>query len=248
MQFRLEICADSVASAIIAREAGAQRIELCDSLIEGGITPSAGKIESVRHNLDIAIHVIVRPRGGDFLYSGIEYDIMRKDIGLCGESGVDGVVIGILTSEGNIDIERCARLVEEARPMSVTFHRAFDMCKDPFRGLEDVIATGAERLLTSGQRNDAASGATLISELIKKAGSKLIIMPGGGLNESNIKTVALVTGASEFHMTGRKSINSQMKFRRSDISMGGNSSGDEFTMKTADPEVINNIVQILKMI
>lgn len=248
MQFRLEICADSVASAIIAREAGAHRIELCDSLIEGGITPSAGKIESVRQNLDIALHVIIRPRGGDFLYNKIEYDIMRRDIERCGEAGVNGIVIGILTSDGNIDIERSARLIGEARPMSVTFHRAFDMCIDPLRGVADVIATGADRLLTSGQMNDAASGAAIISELVKKAGSKLIIMPGGGLNESNIRTVAEITGASEFHLTGRKTTESQMTFRRKGISMGGIIPGDEFKMKAADPDIINNIVQILKMI
>ena len=248
MQFSLEICADSVGSAIVAQESGAQRIELCDSLIEGGITPSAGKIESARQNLGIALHVIIRPRGGDFLYTGIEYNIMRRDIEWCGKAGVDGVVIGILTPDGYIDIERTARLIGEARPMSVTFHRAFDMCNDPYRGLTDVIATGADRLLTSGQMNDAPSGAALISELVKKAGSKLIIMPGGGLNESNIKTVATATGASEFHMTGRKGTDSGMVFIRSGISMGGINSVDEYKMKSADPQVIRNIVQILKMI
>jgi copper homeostasis protein len=248
MEFRLEICADSVASALIAMEAGAHRIELCDSLIDGGITPSAGKIESVIKKVDIPLHVIIRPRGGDFLYTAIEYDIMKRDIDLCGEAGADGIVIGILTPEGNIDIERSARLIEKARPMSVTFHRAFDMCSDPFRGVADVIATGADRLLTSGQMNDAQSGAALISELVRKAGSKLIIMPGGGLNESNIGAVAKITGASEFHMTGRKSIESRMTFRRNGISMGGNNNGDEFTMRTADPDMIKNIVQILKMI
>jgi copper homeostasis protein len=248
MQFRLEICADSVDSAVIAQEAGAHRIELCDSLIEGGITPSAGKISSARQNLEIAIHVIIRPRAGDFLYTGIEYDIMRRDIEACGEAGADGVVLGILTQEGNIDIERTARLIEEARPMSATFHRAFDMCIDPFRGVADVIATGADRLLTSGQMNDARSGAVLISDLVKKAGPDLIIMPGAGLNVSNIRYVAEITGASEFHMTGRKSLESQMVFRKKGISMGGANGDDEFRIKTADPETIKNIIQILKMI
>jgi len=248
MQFLLEICADSADSAIIAQEAGAQRIELCDSLIEGGITPSAGKIESVRQNIDIALHVIIRPRGGDFLYTGVEYDIMRRDIERCGEAGADGIVLGILTPEGNIDIERSARLIEEARPMSVTFHRAFDMCIDPYRGIEDVIAAGADRILTSGQMNDAPSGAAIISDLVKKAGSEIIIMPGGGLNLSNIKKVAEITGAQEFHLTGRKSIESSMLFRRKGISMGGNTSDDEFKQKLADPQVIKNIIQLLKMI
>jgi copper homeostasis protein len=248
MQFRLEICADSVDSAIVAQEAGAQRIELCDSLIEGGITPSAGKIGYARKNLDIALHVLIRPRGGDFLYSGVEFDIMRRDIERCGEAGVEGVVIGILTPDGSIDIERTARLIEEARPMSATFHRAFDMCNDPFKGLADVIATGADRLLTSGQMNDVSSGTAIIRELVGKAGTKLIIMPGGGLNASNIRTVAETTGAAEFHMTGRKTIESGMIFRRKGISMGGINSIDEYKMKSADPELIRNIVQILKMI
>jgi copper homeostasis protein len=248
MQFRLEICADSVASALIAQEAGAHRIELCDSLIEGGITPSSGKIESARKNLGIPIHVIIRPRGGDFLYSEIEYDIMRRDIERCGEVGVDGIVIGLLTHEGSVDVDRTSLLIEEARPMSVTFHRAFDMCRDPFRGLSDVISTGADRLLTSGQMNDAPSGASLIAELIKKAGTKIIIMPGGGLNASNIRSVALTTGALEFHTTGRKSTDSAMIFRKTGISISGTGASDEFKMKSADPEAIRNIVAILKMI
>jgi len=248
VQFRLEICVDSLASAMIAQEAGAHRIELCDSLIEGGITPSAGKIDSVRQNLGIKLNVIIRPRGGDFLYSVLEYDIMRRDIERCGEAGVDGVVFGILTPEGYIDIDRTARLVEEARPMSVTFHRAFDMCSAPFRGIADVIATGADRLLTSGQKNDADSGAGLIAKLVRRAGTKLIIMPGGGLNASNIRKIAETTGATEFHMTGRSTTESAIKFRRSGITMGGNSSSDEYKIKTADKDLIRNVVTILKMI
>jgi copper homeostasis protein len=248
MKFRLEICADSIGSAIIAQEAGAQRLELCESLMEGGVTPSAGKIESVRQNLEISLHVIIRPRGGDFLYNGVEYDIMRRDIVRCGEAGVDGVVFGILTSEGYIDIERTARLVEEASPMSVTFHRAFDMCCDPIRGVADVIATGAERLLTSGQSNDAASGSALIAELVRLSGTNLIIMPGGGLNASNIKMVAETTGASEFHMSGRSYAESAMLFRREGISLGSKSPDDEFKIMTADSDKIRNVINMLKMI
>lgn len=248
MQFRLEICVDSVDSAMVAQEAGAHRIELCDSLIEGGVTPSAGKIESVRQNLDIKLNVIIRPRSGDFLYSGLEYDVMRRDIERCGEAGVDGVVFGILRSDGYIDVDRTAHLVEVARPMSVTFHRAFDMCNAPFRGIKDIIATGADRLLTSGQKNDADSGVDLIARLVKKAGTKLIIMPGGGLNASNISRVAETTGATEFHMTGRSTSESGMKFRRSGITMGGISFSDEYKIKTADRDLIRNVVTILKMI
>jgi len=151
MEFKLEICVDSAISALNAQSAGADRIELCDNLGEGGTTPGYGMIISARNNLSIGIHVLIRPRGGDFLYSDTEYDIMRRDIELCGENGIDGIVTGILLPDGTIDVERTARLIEFAYPMTATFHRAFDMCADPVRGIEDVIATGASRLLTSGQ-------------------------------------------------------------------------------------------------
>ncbi len=141
MGIKLEICVDSVESAINAQIAGADRVELCDNLTEGGTTPSYGTIISTRSNLDIGLHVIIRPRGGDFLYSDLELDIMRRDIEMCGESGVDGVVLGILQAGGAIDIERTAKLAEFANPMSITFHRAFDMCNDPVKGIEDVICS-----------------------------------------------------------------------------------------------------------
>jgi len=157
--------------------------------------------------------VIIRPRRGDFLYSDLEYDIMRKEIELCGEYGVDGVVLGILDPDGRIDVERTAKLIESARPMSATFHRAFDLCSDPFKGIEDVISSGADRLLTSGQKNRAEDGISLISKLIQHAG-KDNNHAGSGINESNIGFIARGTGANEFHLTGRKIIDSEMIFRR----------------------------------
>jgi len=147
MKFTLEICVDNVESAIEAQMAGADRIELCNNLIEGGTTPGYGTIVNARKNLKIGLNVIIRPRGGDFLYSSTDYDIMRKDIEICGECGANGVVFGLLLANGSIDIDRTTRLIELAKPMSVTFHRAFDMCNDPYKGLDDVIATGADRLL-----------------------------------------------------------------------------------------------------
>jgi copper homeostasis protein len=246
MKYKLEICVDSIESAQNAQVAGADRVELCDNLPEGGTTPSYGTIISVRSNLNIGLHVIIRPRGGDFLYSDPEYDIMRRDIDICGESGVDGIVIGILTSDGRIDIERTAKLVEYAKPMSVTFHRAFDMCADPFSSMEDIIKTGSDRLLTSGQKNKATDGAELIRQLIELASDRLIIMPGGGLDDDNIASIAKTTGASEFHLTGRKAIQSGMKFRKSDITMSGLSNYDEFSRKVADADKIKRIVEILK--
>jgi copper homeostasis protein len=192
--------------------------------------------------------VIIRPRGGDFLYTDLEYDIMRRDIDNCGECGVDGIVLGILRSGGAIDLERTARLVEFANPMSATFHRAFDMCSDPVQGLEDIITSGANKILTSGLKDKALEGAEMISQLVKQAGKRIIVMPGSGITDSNIAWIAKVTGATEFHLTGRKIIDSEMIFRRQSISMGNLPGIPEFSRKVADPDMIKNIVSILKMI
>jgi len=247
MDFKLEICADCIESALNAQKAGADRIELCDNLYEGGTTPGYGTLVSVRDNIDIGMNVIIRPRGGDFLYNDSEYDIMRRDIDMCGESGADGIVLGILLPSGRIDVERTAKLIEMARPMSVTFHRAFDMCSDPAEGINDVIATGADRLLTSGQKNRAAEGTELIKELILKSGGKIVIMPGSGINETNIAGIAIATGAKEFHLTGRRTINSEMIFRREGISMGS-SGTDEFSRRISDSEIIKSIINTLRAI
>ncbi len=248
MKFKLEICVDSVESALNAQEAGADRVELCNDLIEGGTTPSMGTISSVRNNINIGVHVLIRPRGGDFLYTDAEYDVMRRDIDICGEAGVDGIVIGILEKSGEIDVERTAKLIESASPMSVTFHRAFDLCLDPKKGLEAVINAGADRLLTSGQAEKTEDGCELISQLIGKARERLIIMPGSGISESNIKLIAQRTGAKEFHLTARTAIDSEMSFRRRNISLGGTSGGSEYSRKVADIELIKSIIGKLKMI
>jgi copper homeostasis protein len=248
MYFKLEICADSIESAINAQIAGADRVELCNNLGEGGTTPSFGTIASVRDNLSIGLHIIIRPRGGDFLYSDPEYDIMRREINLCGEAGVDGIVIGLLRADGSIDCERTRNLIELAYPMTVTFHRAFDLCSDPVKGLEDVIATGASRLLTSGQKNIAPEGAKLIQNLVHQAANRIIIMPGSGLNELNIAEMAKDTGAEEFHLSARKIINSTMSFRRDGITMGNACVITEYTKKVTDTDKIKNIINILKMI
>jgi copper homeostasis protein len=248
MEFKIEICTDSVESAIEAQNAGADRIELCSNLPEGGTTPGSGLIRSARQNLSIGLHVIIRPRGGDFLYSALEYDIMKREIDVCRECGVDGIVIGILEPGGAIDIKRTSKLIEFARPMSVTFHRAFDMCIDPLSGLEAVIDTGAHRLLTSGQRNSAYEGMLLIKDLVERAGERIIIMPGAGINESNIVNIARVTRANEFHFTGRKVIESGMIFHREDITMGAASEMPEYFRKVLNPDLIRSIVNNLKLI
>jgi copper homeostasis protein len=248
MNFRLEICVDSVESAIIAQNADVDRVELCANLSEGGTTPGLGTILSARENLGIGLHVIIRPRGGDFLYTDLEYDIMRREIDICGESGVNGIVLGILEKDGDIDVERTARLIEFARPMSATFHRAFDMCADPIKGLEDVISSGAERLLTSGLKNKAVEGMDIIRHLVRQAGTRIIVMPGSGINELNIGEIARTTGAKEFHLTGRKAVESEMVFRREDISIGGTTNIPEFLRKVADTDKLKRIINILRNI
>jgi copper homeostasis protein len=247
MNFKLEICVDSVHSALFAQEAGASRVELCDNLQEGGTTPGYGSIVSARNNIRIGLHIIIRPRGGDFLYSECEYDIMKRETDICGEAGVDGIVLGILKSDGSIDVERTARLIELAKPMSATFHRAFDMCRDPLSGLEDVIASGADRLLTSGQNNSAEGGAFLLRDLVMQAGQRIIIMPGSGINEANIEAIAKITGAKEFHLSARKAVESEMIFRKEGITMSGTPGYNEFARKVADPEKIKNIISILRI-
>lgn len=246
MSLLVEICADSVESAIIAETAGAGRIELCSSLIEGGITPSAGLIESVRRNTGIKLHVLIRPRSGDFLYSGTDFSVMRRDIDTAGELGADGIVTGLLNSDGTVDIERTALLAEYATPMTLTFHRAFDLCRDPKKGLEDIIAAGAVRLLTSGQSRSAIEGAPLIKSLIREAAGKIIIMPGGGIDEYNAAMLASGTGAIEYHLTGRRQRESEMTFRRKGVYMGDPRLQSEYLLKSADAERISSVIMILR--
>ncbi|MCX6224856.1 MAG: copper homeostasis protein CutC [Bacteroidia bacterium] len=241
----LEICAGSLASAIAAQEGGAFRVELCDNLYEGGTTPSIGAIELARMKLTIKLHVIIRPRGGDFLYSDLEYAIIRRDVERCRTSGVDGIVIGFLTPDGRVDVARTDEIVNLARPMAVTFHRAFDMSRDPFEALEDLKMTGVDRLLTSGQKNLAPEGAGLIASLIRQSEGKIIILPGGGLNEQNIREFAKQVNATEYHATLRRKVESGMIFHRDDVFMGGLSAIPEFSILETDPSRVAAMVTTL---
>ncbi len=237
----LEICAGSITSCLAAQEGGASRVEFCDNLLEGGTTPSYGAIASAREKLQIALNVIIRPRGGDFLYSDIEFDVMERDILACKTLGVDGVVIGLLTADGDIDVIRTRALVELAAPMQVTFHRAFDVARDPFKALEDVIATGCNRLLTSGQEANALEGAALISKLREAARERLVVMPGAGVRLNNIAQLVTETGCVEFHTSGRAPFASGMRYRNERVKMGGPGQ-DEYALVETSAELVKQIV------
>lgn len=208
----LEIIGFDIESCRIAQAAGAGRIELCGGPGEGGTTPSYAFIKSARKALQIPLYAMIRPRGGDFLYSIDEFEIMKADILQCKQLGCDGVVFGLLNTDGSIDKKRAAQIVELAYPMGATFHRAFDRCANPFEALEHIIETGCERILTSGQQPTAAEGAALINNLIKQANERITIMPGGGVNSSNIIELAQKTGASEFHASAKMAKKSSMEY------------------------------------
>lgn len=236
----LEICAGSVKSAIAARDGGAERIELCAALEIGGVTPSAGVITEARKVEGLVLNVIIRPRGGDFLYNGYEVACMEKDICTCKRLGADGVVIGALTAEGDIDTATCKRLIAAADGMSITFHRAFDMCRNPKEALEQLISLGCHRVLTSGQAATAEAGIPLLKELVEQANGRIIIMPGCGVNSGNAANILHATGAGEIHASARKSVGSGMLFRHRGVSMG-NPDSDEYARKETDADEVRAI-------
>ena len=218
-----EICIDSVAGVKAAVEAGAARVELCAALIEGGLTPSAGMIGRAVAVADgrLKVHVIIRPRGGDFLYNEDEFAAMRGDIDAAKAAGAAGVVIGLLDSEARIDEARTAALIAAARPLSVTFHRAFDVSRDPSASLDALIRLGADRLLTSGQEPGVVEGAPLIRRLISHAEGRIVVMPGGDITPRNAARIAADTGAEEFHFAAFASEPSGMAWRNEAVFMGG---------------------------
>lgn len=245
--FFLEVCVDSVESAIAAQAGGAARVELCDNLVEGGTTPSAGTIELARKHLDIALNVIIRPRGGDFCYSEMEFEIMKRDIEIARELGADGAVIGILNPNGTVDLKRTQRLVDLARPLSVTFHKAFDMTRDPFEALETLIGIGVDRILTSGQEASVIEGMDVVRALMKRAGRRIIIMPGGEITARNIQTILKLTGARELHAVATMEAPSAMRFRNPRVFMGGTFRPPEYNRNVTDAGGVRRLIRAGKL-
>ena len=244
----IEVVVYNIESALRAQEGGADRIELCDNPSEGGTTPSYGLIEAVRQNVSMDVYVMIRPRGGDFLYSNYEFHSMKRDISQCQKISVDGIVLGILTEDGRIDKKRCKELIDKARPLKVTCHRAFDMSRDPFGALEDCIEVGFDRILTAGQQAQASKGAGLIGQLIQKANGRIAIMPGSGVNEETVEEIIKKSGAKEIHFSGTIFRESGMIFRNQQIAGMGSDEGSEFKLRTVDPERVRKIRELAEKI
>jgi copper homeostasis protein len=240
----LEICVDSLESAVAAERGGAQRIELCSALSEGGITPSAGLLRAVRKRLSIDICVMIRPRGGDFCYSDMEFEQMQEEIGLAREAGASGVVFGVLDRAGRVDAKRTRQLVDCAAPLPVTFHRAFDMTRDLPAALEAIIDSGASRLLSSGGASNVTSGMRMLKKIVKLAGDRIVIMPGSGIRPENIAAIAEATGATEFHTSARVFQPSPMRYRKRSLSLG-DLPGREYARYTTSTQAVRSLARAL---
>ena len=235
----IEVCVDSVASALAAERGGAGRVELCSDLLEGGVTPSAGLIELVRARTSIGLQVMIRPRGGDFCYTPEEFETMKRDIIAAKKLGASGVVVGILGADGSVDIERTRELVELARPLNVTFHRAFDMSADLFRALESICATGADRLLTSGGKKTALEAVQQIARLVEAARGRVAIMACGGINNQNAASIIEQTGVREIHVGLRSPVTSPMLHRNPELSMGTVAGGEYQRFQVLEENVLS---------
>ena len=235
----VEICLTGIESALAAQAGWAHRIELCENLADGGTTPSFGMMALVREKLDIAVNVMIRPRGGDFCYSDAEFAVMRRNVQAAKQVGVDGVVFGILKPDGTIDMERCKLLVEEIRPLSITFHRAFDMTRDPFAALDNLLELGVDRLLTSGQQPTAMQGQDLICQLQKRAGNRIAIMAGSGINHDNAAKLITATGVREIHVGSccTEHVPSRMAFKNPHIAMSHDDLSEYATLQVTEQRV-----------
>jgi len=242
---QLEVCANSVSSALAAQEGGAFRVELCDNLENGGTTPSFGQILQARKQLHIKLYPLIRPRSGDFLYNDLEYEIMAADVRNCIEAGCDGIVTGLLNTDGTVDKPRNLELVRLAKQwgLGTTFHRAFDMCADLYQSLEDIIELGFDRILTSGGKSTAMEGASVIAQLVKKAAGRITIMPGSGVDEHNVADLVYFTHVTEIHSSARKTVQSKMQYVNDHIIMGS-TLGAEFNFDQTDPERVKKLIKL----
>ncbi|BDD12772.1 copper homeostasis protein CutC (plasmid) [Fulvitalea axinellae] len=241
----IEICVYNTESARIAEASGADRVELCSGPLEGGTTPSAGLIADVRGNIGIGLYVIIRPRGGDFCYTESEFEIMKYDIQTAKNLGADGIVIGVLKADGTVDKARTKELVELAAPLPVTFHRAFDVARDPLKALEDVIDCGCVRILTSGQKATADLGADLIKRVNEQAAGRISIMPGSGVNPSNVADIVTRTDANECHFSAMELVDGLMEYRESEINMSSSGAIPENSLIRAAGEKVVDTRKIL---
>jgi copper homeostasis protein len=237
----LEVCAFNVQSSIIAERAGAKRVELCENPLDGGTTPSYGTIKQTRERIGISLYPIIRPRGGNFFYDEDEFAIIKQDILVCKQLNCDGISTGVHLQNGEIDTERLKRIVEWAYPMGVTCHRVFDATPDPLKALEDIIDSGCERILTSGQKTGAPEGIDLLADLVQRAEGRIIIMPGAGVRSSNIEKLISGTGATEFHTSARIAAPDPVTFRNPAIA-------DATNWYIANEEELNKIIAILNKV
>lgn len=237
-----EVCVDSVDAAVAAERGGAHRVELCSDLLEGGLTPSHGTIEVARKRLGIKIMSMVRPRGGDFCYSEAEFDVMRHDVAAAKALGADGIVLGLLNPDGTVDRKRTEELVAIARPLPVTFHRAFDMTRDPFEALDTLIELGVDRVLTSGQEPTVLEGIDLIAALVERAAGRIIVMPGGGITERTAPKIVRALKVSEMHFAALEPENGRMQYRNPRVYMGGTLRPPEYTLEVTRPEGVAAII------
>ena len=237
MGYTLECCVDSVESAIAAKKGGADRIELCSALVIGGLSPSQALYWKIREQVDLPIRVLLRPRFGDFCYTDFEHEIIKEEIRSFRKLGADGIVIGTMKPDGTLNVEQMKELIEEAQGMSVTLHRAFDMCKDPFMALEEARKLGINTILTSGQKNTCIDGVELLKELVEKAQGETEILVGGGVDASVLPVLAEKTKAKAYHMSGKISMESEMRYRKQDVSMGIASVSEYEIWRTSEKRV-----------
>ena len=234
----LEVLVESVESARAALAGGADRLEVCQNLFEGGTTPSAGLVAALRQAVNLPLQVMIRPRGGDFCYSEAEFEVMRHDLRILKELGAAGIVLGLLNPDGTVDTPRTAELIALARPLSVTFHRAIDMTCDVFEALEALIQLGVDRVLTSGGEATVIEGAEVIAAMVKRAGDRIVVMPGGGIRERNVERILRITKAREIHVSGSKSVSSHMDHRNTRVAMGRELRAPEFSHQAVDGDRI----------